>query len=642
MVLQLQRPRRARGFALALMAATGMAGAGAPGASAATVNANGFVASVGETNDLTVTQGISGFNTTITYRDAGNAIAAGGTTCAETGTGPGNSVTCTVPGGFGSVVITLLDGNDQTTFVGVTDVVVNQRGGTDDDVLRGPQLYGTSLGGDGDDILLAATGSDALFGQDNLSGGAGDDVLTSSSSRTGSVLMDGGTGADRLVGGPGQDSVAYFDRIQALTITLDDVANDGEANEGDNLVGSIDLILGGSGNDSMTGSGRDEVLIGDEGNDTLVGGAGEDVLDGGPGADVYRGGDGIDTADVIGTAPGLAFARDLRVTLDDVADDGAAGEGDNVASDIEDIDADAGNDTLVGTAGFNILNGRAGNDTIDGGAGDDIFLGGAGDDTILARDGFADRVNCGLDTDTAIVDSLDVVGGNCENVDRADVAKANPVAPNPANTNNNDDVPPTVAFTAPAPNANIPAGTPTTLAATATDDVAIRQVVFMVGERVACTATAAPFTCRYQPRGEDVGRNTLLAVAIDGKGQTAFATRSVTVPRFTAPKLSLGTTPRRDTASPYRFTTTGKLTLPASVSPAKGCQGIVAVQIKAGSKTISTRRVRLSKACTYRSRVTFTLPRRLNPRTLRVQATFAGNSVLDRKPSSRTTVRIRR
>jgi hypothetical protein len=124
--------------------------------------------------------------------------------------------------------------------------------------------------------------------------------------------------------------------------------------------------------------------------------------------------------------------------------------------------------------------------------------------------------------------------------------------------------------------------------------------------------------------------------------QTAFATRSVTVPRFTAPRLSVRTTPRTDTTSPYRFTTTGRLTPAASVSPAKGCRGVVAVQIKAGSKTISTRRVTLSKDCTYRSRVAFTLPRRLRTRTLRVQATYAGNSVLNRKSSPQITVRTRK
>lgn len=104
--------------------------------------------------------------------------------------------------------------------------------------------------------------------------------------------MDGGTGADRMLGGPGEDFVVYFDRARDLTITLDDQANDGETGEGDNLLGSIDLIFGGLANDSITGREGNETLIGDEGNDLLDGGAGEDTLDGGGGADVYRGGTG--------------------------------------------------------------------------------------------------------------------------------------------------------------------------------------------------------------------------------------------------------------------------------------------------------------------------------------------------------------
>ncbi len=646
MVAQFHRAGRARSFALAVIVTTGMAAWVAPSASAAAVNSNGFLAAGGETNNLTVTQDLSGSTTTVTYSDAGNQIDASGVLCVQNGTGPGNSVTCTVPSGFGSIVITLLDNDDQTTFVNLTDIVVNQRGGTGDDVLRGTQLSVTASGGEGNDVLFAATRSDSTLAQDSLSGGPGDDVLNSSTSREGSALMDGGTGADRMLGGPGEDFVVYFDRARDLTITLDDQANDGETGEGDNLLGSIDLIFGGLANDSITGREGNETLIGDEGNDLLDGGAGEDTLDGGGGADVYRGGDGIDSADVIGTTQGRSFAVNLSVTLDDIANDGAAGERDNVGSDVEDVATDAANDTLVGTAGFNVLNGRGGNDTVDGGAGNDVLRGGPGDDTILARDGFADRVDCGLDTDTAIVDTLDVLGGNCERVDRADVGNANNVgnpggAGNPGPVTATDDAPPKVTLTSPAPDATIRSDTPTTLSATATDDFQVRQVLFMVGERVVCTATTAPYTCRYQPRGEDVGRNTLLAVAVDGKGQTSFATRSVTVPRFTATRLSAATTPRTDTRAPYRFTTTGKLTLPASVGSSLGCRGVVAVQMKAGTKTISTRRIKLSKGCTYRSQVTFRLPRRLNPRSLRIQATFAGNTVVVRKQSPRTSVRLR-
>jgi hypothetical protein len=50
--------------------------------------------------------------------------------------------------------------------------------------------------------------------------------------------------------------------------------------------------------------------------------------------------------------------------------------------------------------------------------------------------------------------------------------------------------------------------------------------------------------------------------------------------------------------------------------------------MKAGKKTVSTRRANLTKACTFSSRVTFTLPKRLHPSSLRVFVAFRGNTVL--------------
>ena len=150
----------------------------------------------------------------------------------------------------------------------------------------------------------------------------------------------------------------------------------------------------------------------------------------------------------------------------------------------------------------------------------------------------------------------------------------------------------------------------------------------------------APYTCDSRPQGDDVGRNTLVAIAVDTSGQTASAVRAVVVPRFVG-RLSARTTPRRDTTAPYRFTTTGRLRLPAGVTPGQGCRGTVTVQIKAGRKTVSTRRVRLRSNCTYRSRVTFRIRQRLRPRTLRRTVRFGGNAVMAARSAPRQTLRIR-
>lgn len=70
-------------------------------------------------------------------------------------------------------------------------------------------------------------------------------------------------------------------------------------------------------------------------------------------------------------------------------------------------------DTLRGGAGDDGFDGHAGNDTLDLGPGADTVNDLSGDDTIEARDGTADRVDCGPGFDTGYFDAIDVVT-NCE------------------------------------------------------------------------------------------------------------------------------------------------------------------------------------------------------------------------------------
>ncbi|WP_157592061.1 calcium-binding protein [Solirubrobacter soli] len=177
-------------------------------------------------------------------------------------------------------------------------------------------------------------------------------------------------------------------------------------------------VDGGSGNDVLRGFEKPVTLLGGPGDDSLTGSERSDVLDGGPGADDILGGDpysaaGPSTGDLVDyssrTAP-------VTVTLDDVANDGEAGEGDNVHSDVDDIAGGSGDDTLTGSAGENRIDGGAGDDTITGGDGPDALTGGAGDDTINAQDGFSDQISCGAGDDSVAADADDVVADDCEHV----------------------------------------------------------------------------------------------------------------------------------------------------------------------------------------------------------------------------------
>lgn len=121
--------------------------------------------------------------------------------------------------------------------------------------------------------------------------------------------------------GAGNDSVRIVEKWGALGVPIQ--------------------IVGGVGNDTLSGSSGADDLQGGDGNDQLFGGLGDDTLWGGRGADRVDGQGGNDL-----------------------------------------VRGDAGNDVLAGAAGNDQVYGGAGNDTLDGGDGNDT-LGGDEEDRIV-------------------------------------------------------------------------------------------------------------------------------------------------------------------------------------------------------------------------------------------------------------------
>jgi hypothetical protein len=549
-----------------------------------------FNADPGQTNVLTVTRTADG----IAFDDANHAITESEATCEEAG----GNVTCTFAAG--QVNVFLEDGNDTVTFA-----IPNE-----------------------DDIDPFADGE------------GGNDTLNAAAEAT---ELDGGPGTDVVNGGP----------------EADDIAGEGDA---DTLNGGAagDAIAGGPGNDTLHGGAGGDTLNGDADDDALNGDGGDDALMGGPGADTNRGGDGEDSffgasedpgADqLIGDAgiddvyydgedeaPNPDANLPVTVTLDGQPNDGMAGEGDNAQ--VEDVEVDntgTGSVTnrVTGDAGQNDLLASSGQPAVlDGGAGNDRLTGGGGADTFAARDGFADRIACGGGADTVTADGFDQVAQSCEAVDAQGTAFAT------------EDRPPTIAFVAPAAGATLNAAAPTPVTVTASDDRGIARVVLVDDGQEVGQSTAAPYTIAYQPRGGDVGVNQLAVVAHDTAGQTTTAFRTVRVNRFTPRSLSVRFTPARDRTLPFRFTTSGTLNLPSGglVSRAQGCRGVVSVQVKRGSRTISTRRATLQPTCTYSSTVVFRDTTRTGRRgALKVTVRFLGNEVLARRSASPRSFRIGR
>lgn len=265
----------------------------------------------------------------------------------------------------GAIVILGNGGNDTIRVDDSVTADVIIAGGDGDDQLQG---------GSGDDRIQGGNGRDVLNGQggdDQLEGGADNDRLL------------GGPGADIFDGGAGTDTADYTARITDLSIDLDNVADDGNAGEGDNVRTNVENIWGGRGNDYLGGSKAGNQLKGNYGNDTIRGGGGNDNIYGDHGNDRLYGDDGNDR---LFGGSGDDYLR--------------GGEGSDY------LLGQAGADRLYGDAGSDRLWGGTGNDYLHGGSGTDSLFGEQDDDTLSARDGEADVVDGGAGNDAALVDAL--------------------------------------------------------------------------------------------------------------------------------------------------------------------------------------------------------------------------------------------
>lgn len=236
------------------------------------------------------------------------------------------------------------------------------------------------------------------------------------------VSIDGGGGNDKIQvyggggnvnGGEGND---HMD-ASGSTVSVDYFASEGDdvfiGSSGDDVIvfgWGHDLIFGGPGNDRFydSGDGSEEPHPASDNDSEIWAGPGDDILtdwspgileqahfDGGPGTDVM-------------TYMTQASTTGIHISMDDIADDGAAGETDHVHQSVEDVGTHpslgygqmVNDDVLTGSAANNLLNGKYGNDTIDGAAGDDRLVGDNGADTLKGGPG-SDSLEGGSGTDTA-------------------------------------------------------------------------------------------------------------------------------------------------------------------------------------------------------------------------------------------------
>lgn len=351
---------------------------------------------------------------------------------AEPDTLTGNDSANVINGNFGSDTINGLGGDD--TLLGGPNVEADYSGLGNNDKINGGDGNDTvsyadhniingqtlepvnvSLDGvnnnDGANATNVAESDQINTDVENVTGGGQPDVLSGSA---GNNILDGGPGGDTLTGLGGTDTVTYASRTNPVTVTADGAAaNDGESGELDNVAGDVENITGGSGADNISGNALANTLLGGSGNDVLSGQDGTDTLDGQGGGDTFDGGAG--TGD---TVTYTSRTNPVSATANGAADDGEAGEGDNISAGVETVRGGSGNDTLTAGGALAILYGGDGNDTISGKtvAGSQSY-GENGNDTITLNDGLANSADCGAGTaDSVTPDSSGDSTSNCETI----------------------------------------------------------------------------------------------------------------------------------------------------------------------------------------------------------------------------------
>jgi spore coat protein A, manganese oxidase len=167
------------------------------------------------------------------------------------------------------------------------------------------------------------TRSDRLFGTndvDQITGGRGNDTVRAGGDND-IIVATLRDGDDRYYGDLGSDTFDFSDLTAAVEVRLGNNSEAGSASGdqiGEDRLYSIENVLAGAGNDTITGNNAENFLSGGAGRDVISGGAGSDRILGGVGNDRMTGGAGSDTfmfyREVGATS--INFGRDIITDFD--------------------------------------------------------------------------------------------------------------------------------------------------------------------------------------------------------------------------------------------------------------------------------------------------------------------------------------
>jgi Ca2+-binding RTX toxin-like protein len=414
------------------------------------VNVNLAAGTATGTSSVTNIQTVLGGNgnDTIIGNDQGNLLVGG----------PGND---TITGGAGNDTLVGMGGNDSLTGKGGNDTYVfGDNWGTDtvtEASGAGPGNDTWTFAGFGTNLTSSRTFSVAaatagltfhLNGSAGLSASAGMNSVSAAGDNI--ENLKGGTGNDSFIfangaglaggggtidGGGGLNTLDYSVYTTPVSVNLAAGTATGTMS-----IANIQTVLGGSGNDTITGDTHDNLLVGNGGNDsitagsgntTLVGGAGNDKLTGGSGNNTYVFGDNWGNDTIVEAANGgndtitfgglttatQSFASATAAVLFTIS--GAAGlnatDGSNTIAaagdNIENLIGGGGNDTFAFANGAGLASSLG---TIDGGGGSNTL-----DYSLYTTAVTVNLVAGGADTATGVASVRNVTtvfGGNGNDV----------------------------------------------------------------------------------------------------------------------------------------------------------------------------------------------------------------------------------
>lgn len=229
--------------------------------------------------------------------------------------------------------------------------------------------------------LTGSAGNDVLTGHatktKKISGGAGNDRISYSSALT---SIDGGTGTDTLVLSGG------FSSINLANSTIGSAALSGiEGIDASGATGAL-TITGDANDNTISGGQGADTLLGSDGDDTIAYDSADVTVDGGAGNDTLVLNQTVATSVNLGNASDQVTGGGTAINFENIDGSGSTAAlsltGDNSAN------------VLVGGSSVDAIDGGGGNDTITYSAGDTL-IGGGGTDTLRLNVAVATSINLG-------------------------------------------------------------------------------------------------------------------------------------------------------------------------------------------------------------------------------------------------------